>query len=204
MTSELGVDSSMSFHLTKVACDKTAERIHIAIAAVRNDLARIHRRISESRVIKATVRRRHKLSVGSSITGYTMSPQNAPADVLSSLATAALQAEPTFSSAGPTTHRGHGQEEVLRRRLEPDLGAGRPREGYQSAEGESAQTGNVPGFIASPGRRSRRMRPTPSLSLVTNVCRATPVGIRHVTPVCVTCARASMTSPSTSPSPETS
>ena len=74
MTSELGVDSSISFHLTKVSCNKTAERIHIAIAAVRNDLARIHRRISESTVTKATVRRRHKFSVGSSITGYTMSP----------------------------------------------------------------------------------------------------------------------------------
>ena len=74
MTSELGVDSSMSVHLTTVACDKTAERIHVAIAAVRNDLARIHRRISEGGVTKATVRRRHKISVGSSTTGYAISP----------------------------------------------------------------------------------------------------------------------------------
>lgn len=76
MTSELGLDSSMSLHLSTVACDKMTERIHVVIAAVRSDLTRIHSRISEGGVgvAKTTLKRRHKISIGSSTTSYTMSP----------------------------------------------------------------------------------------------------------------------------------
>ena len=131
MSSELGVDSRMSLHLTTVACDKTAERIHVAVAAVRNDLACIHRRIGEGGVTKATVRRRHKISVGSSTSGYTMSPLSPKTPL------------PTSSPRRPLQHSKPSQLSPLRD----------PRHtGARTRGGSSATTG------AGPWRRSASRR----------------------------------------------